>query len=184
MKRVLSLLLAIGAIAAFAHFAKPRFVYAPDTNFGAANFGAIRDFSEKVLQPLESKTSISNEGAKKTFTELTAKVAAAPASPDHTRATQALQLIDQALGERSAYLKRALAGSARSGLDQVPGKWHVVGEPEKTINRPEVSRQERSAFWAETVLREWRVRCDYYRGAIDAVLAPGRPASPKAPAPR
>jgi hypothetical protein len=183
MKRVLFLILAIGAIATFVHSGKPGIVHS-SIQSPHDNLGAIRDFSQKVLQPLESKTSISDENARKIFTELTTKVAAAPASVDHTRAAQALQLIDQALGERSVYLKRALAGSAQNNLDQVPGKWHLVGDREKTINRPEVSRQERSAFWTQTVLKEWRGRCDYYRASIDALLASSPPTSPYPPNPR
>jgi hypothetical protein len=36
----------------------------------------------------------------------------------------------------------------------------------------------------ETVLKEWRVRCDYYRARIDAVVAPNQQASATAPKPR
>jgi Asp-tRNA(Asn)/Glu-tRNA(Gln) amidotransferase A subunit family amidase len=171
MTRILSLLFTIGALVAFVHFV-PAHLAHPS---GEDRLGAIRKLSLKVLQPLESDTSLSTVDARKALSDLTAKVTTEQSNPESNRAMQALQLIEKALAERNAYLARAQSGSARSGLDRVPGKWHVVGHPEQAVDRQAISHQQKSAFWTEATLKEWRLRCDAYQASIDALLTPTTP---------
>ena len=170
MTRILSLLFTIGALVAFAHFVTPQLVHST----GEDKLGAVRKLSQKVLQPLESDASLSTVDARKALSDLTAKVTTGQSHPEDNRAFQALQLIEKALAERNAYLARAQSGSARSGLDKVPGKWHVAGHPEQAVDRQALSHQQKSAFWTEATLKEWRLRCDDYQASIDALLTPAK----------
>jgi hypothetical protein len=183
MTRILSLLFTIGAVIAFVHFVTPQLAH-PFAHFvtpqlahpsGEDRLGAVRKLSQKVLQPLESDASLSTADARKAVADLTAKVTTGQSHPESDRAVQALQLIEKALAERNVYLARAQQGSARSGLDKVPGKWHVVGHPEQPVDRQALSHQQKSAFWAEATLKEWRLRCASYQASIDALLTPTTP---------
>jgi len=136
------------------------------------NFVAVRTLSQRVLQPLESASSISMEDARKALGELRKEAEMDPAHPNYGRVRQALRLIELALEEKNQYLVRAQSGSARNSLDAVPGEWHLVGHRDKIVDRAKLSQGQRSAFWTVGALKQWRARCDQYRVAIETSLRP------------
>jgi len=175
MKRLFFFFLLIVGAVAVIHQVEPRL-----KQLSEDRSSSIRRLSQKVLQPLESKTSISDAAARKDLADLMAKVTVERPGPDTGRTLQALKLLGQALDERNVYLSNAKAGSAGNRLDEVPGDWHIVGHPEKKVNTTEIGHQRRSSFWTEAKLRQWRLRCDYYQAAIDALLASATPAPRRA----
>src|SRR3954470_6141458 len=67
------------------------------------NFVAVRTLSQRVLQPLESDSSISIEEARKALGELRKEAELDPAHPNYGRVRQALRLIELALEEKNQY---------------------------------------------------------------------------------
>lgn len=117
--------------------------------------------AQRVLQPFENQPFISIREARQTLDQLQSDVAAHSSEPDYRRNVQAVNMLGQAVEERSGFLKRLMSGTTTNALDKVPGKWHLVGHPETSVNPTEISRLTRSSFWTQVTLREWRARCDY-----------------------
>ena len=126
---------------------------------------SLQVLTEEVLQPVNSKNALTRADADKALTEITSKVMKQQSDPSSARTLRAVALLKQAVNERDTYLSQVRSGSAVNKLDEVPGKWHVAGHPEKPVDRVELSRKTRSAFWTDAAVREWQKRCDYYRAA-------------------
>jgi hypothetical protein len=129
---------------------------------------AIRTAARNVLLPLESRqTALDN---------LRAQVTAPGGLQDGAREAQALVLLSQALAERTAILARLQPGSSgHDPLDYVPGNWHVAGHPEKPVDPTAQNEKWRSTFWAQTEIKKWNERREYYRAQIQALLTPQSP---------
>jgi len=137
---------------------------------------SLGTLSQGVLQPLDSQPFMTTQDARQTLINIQSSVAARPSDPDYRRNVQAVNLLAQAIDERSGCIDRLMQGTTTNALDKVPGRWHVVGHPETAINPTEMSRQLRGSFWAQATLRQWQTRCDYYRAEVGALLAPRAPA--------
>ncbi len=169
--RLLFLLLAVLGVCAYMGYIQlPTDIVLPGDTLGS-----MRSLSKKVLKPLDDKETISTQEARSALAELRATVANRRSDPDYQRMTQLLTVLDQAIEERYTSITRVYGGTTANALDSVPGKWHLVGHPEKHVDPTEISHQERSSFWTEATTRKWRERCDYYKATVDAIL--GQPAS-------
>ena len=134
----------------------------------AHSIGAL---SEKVLQPLDTEAGISTEEARQSLLAIQSNVATRQSEPDYLRKAQAMNVLAQAIEERDAYMNRITTGTSSNPLDKVPGHWHIVGHPEKKVDRAALSRNSRGNFFTQAALRQWRDRSDYYKATIAALLA-------------
>ncbi|HEY3901573.1 MAG TPA: hypothetical protein VGM54_23380 [Chthoniobacter sp.] len=137
---------------------------------GIGNVATTRSLADRVLRPLNSTLPPNESDPEKTIADIRYNLASSQSSANANIA-QALNLIHQALEERRNLVRMSASAAQPGDLDRVPGKWHIIGHPEQSVDRTALNRKERASYWAQTARAQWQRDSAAYRQRIDQLLA-------------
>jgi hypothetical protein len=134
------------------------------------DLATTRSLADRVLRPLnEAAPSDADADPEKTIADIRSSVASNQ-PPSAASINEALNLLHQAEEERKGFVRMVNSAAQTSPLDRVPGHWHSVGQPSKSVDLTAQNRNLRTSFWAQSAKRQWEQRSAAYRQRIKQLL--------------
>jgi hypothetical protein len=134
---------------------------------GSDNVAATRSLADVVLRPLNVALPYGSpySNPETVLVDLRSKIASSPPSAA-ANLSEALNLIEQALGERRNYVSTVKSAGQLTDLDRVPDRRHPV----QAAKRDAANQKERTAFWGQTTRPQWEQQSAAYRQRIEQLL--------------